>query len=323
MYNVLSCQCAPESDSLISRLRWLQKNSPMFHVVPWELFPRNLKIQVLYFDSFDSIGTYHSISFHNSVTKTDTPQLPPNIHIHRSNQAMTYYISITGLRLKSWFHFFRFTSYTMPAMSQAKAAKGNVYADGTYMDGVFHTLSVWEDRSSMTKFMASGAHVKAMKIDHEVSRETRIFGYEGDKIPSWEEARAIWETNAKLHVPRRKGTVQPTKRTYLRSLNGTNLIFAGILLVASIAWSGYVSQHGVTANWLRYNVKIPIDINSLRKIDCLTFVLIGSKKFKNKSLHVALKFWYVVIRKRITVEPMKFHWCITCCRRKQKTHIFS
>ena len=175
---------------------------------------------------------------------------------------MTYYVSVTGLRLKSWFHFFQFTSFTVPAMKQAKAAKGNIFADGIYRDGVFHTLTVWENRSSMTRFMASGPHAKAMKITRHISYDTRVYGYEAEDIPSWDEARTIWHEKARVHgAPPRTNkhthdgshTTTMTTRmavgggTTWYGLNRVNLISIGLLLIATIAWTGYVpSQHVIS-----------------------------------------------------------------------------
>lgn len=112
-----------------------------------------------------------------------------------------YYISITGLTLKSALHFPKFAFYTMPIWKQAKAANGNHFADGNYARGTFFTLTVWDNRRAMTRFMTSGAHAKAMKIINDVAirEQTKIYSYESDKIPTWEEAIEIWNVNAKPH----------------------------------------------------------------------------------------------------------------------------
>ena len=90
-------------------------------------------------------------------------------------------------------------------MTQARSAVGNISAEGNYLDGVLHTLSVWEDRKSMSKFMASGAHSKAMKIMGEISLDGAIvYGYESDEIPSWDEAVAIWKAKGIYHGPVRR-----------------------------------------------------------------------------------------------------------------------
>ena len=149
---------------------------------------------------------------------------------------MTYYISITGMRLKSIWHFPRFVSYSKPSMTQAKAAAGNISADGNYVDGVLHTLSVWEDRKSMTRFMASGAHAKAMKVISDIALDGAVvYGYESDEIPTWEEAVAIWKENGIYHGSSRTKQVsksQPLSRYNFSILVPTTLLAVWLLKTA-------------------------------------------------------------------------------------------
>jgi len=120
-----------------------------------------------------------------------------------------YYVSVTGLTLKSNLYLPKFLSYAIPASRQAAAAEGNLFSDQQCIDGVHHTLTVWEDKQSMRKYMLSGAHAKAMKIFREFANleyGTKTHGYESDSIPSWKEAIEIWDTEAKLH-----GKPRPSK----------------------------------------------------------------------------------------------------------------
>ena len=82
---------------------------------------------------------------------------------------MKYYISITGLDLKAFYHAPKFWMYAIPAMGQARSSEGNISADGNTIQGTHHTLSVWEDRKSMLNYMRKGSHVKAMKILDDVA----------------------------------------------------------------------------------------------------------------------------------------------------------
>ena len=86
-------------------------------------------------------------------------------------------------------------------MQQAQTAAGNISASGTYRDGVLHTLSVWEDKQSMRKFLVAGAHMQAMKVSDAVSTKTgtKVYGYTTDTIPTMDEAIALWKTNGTRH----------------------------------------------------------------------------------------------------------------------------
>jgi hypothetical protein len=114
---------------------------------------------------------------------------------------MTYYISITGLRVKSIWHFPQFAYHASQSMKQAQQANGNVSARGNYKHGVHHTLSIWKDRKSMARYMASGAHAQAMKMANALSATNgiQVYGYESDTIPSWEQALDLWKERGMRH----------------------------------------------------------------------------------------------------------------------------
>jgi hypothetical protein len=112
-----------------------------------------------------------------------------------------YYVSITGLTLKSFLYYPKFMYYAGPSSMQAQNADGNVLTRTTSVNGVQHTLTVWEDKMAMRKFMVAGAHRKAMAITSEVAvlEKTKVYGYESDTVPTWDEAIEMWEKHGKLH----------------------------------------------------------------------------------------------------------------------------
>jgi hypothetical protein len=130
-----------------------------------------------------------------STTSTTTPETTT------TTTTTKYYVSITGIKLKSIWHFPKFQSYSGPSMKQSQKADGNISSQGNYRNGVLHTLSVWKDRKSMARFMASGAHARAMKINDEVSvsSTTKVYGYETDTIPTWDEAILLWDEHGTRH----------------------------------------------------------------------------------------------------------------------------
>ena len=104
------------------------------------------------------------------------------------------YVSITGLQLHSMWKTPKFWMYAIPSMIQARSSPGNVYADARQIDGIHHTLSVWEDQRSMLNFLRSGDHVKAMKIFDDIATG-KVYGYEtnDDAVPTWEEVRKLYD----------------------------------------------------------------------------------------------------------------------------------
>lgn len=86
---------------------------------------------------------------------------------------------------------------------QAEAASGNITASihGPY-SGIYHTMTVWKDRSSMLRCYVSGAHAKAMKLTNEISSNpegTKVYGYSTGHIPTWDEASSLWDKHGVRH----------------------------------------------------------------------------------------------------------------------------
>ena len=50
----------------------------------------------------------------------------------------------------------------------------------------------------MLNYLREGAHVKAMKASKAVGKYGKVYGYESDTIPTWTEARKIWEDNGRV-----------------------------------------------------------------------------------------------------------------------------
>lgn len=101
------------------------------------------------------------------------------------------YISITGLQLKSWWKVFSFYRYAIPAMAQAKASEGLIFADAKKINGVYHTVSVWQTKEHMLNYVHSGAHMNAITSFNQIATG-KTFGYESREIPSWQEVHRRW-----------------------------------------------------------------------------------------------------------------------------------
>ena len=80
-----------------------------------------------------------------------------------------YYVSVTGLRVKSIWHMPTFARHAYTSKRQADSAEGNIHASVKSRDGVQHTLTVWRDKASMRRYFVSGAHREAMKLTPLIS----------------------------------------------------------------------------------------------------------------------------------------------------------
>lgn len=106
------------------------------------------------------------------------------------------YISITGLKPRNWFSFFRFWTLAIPSFNQAQKAKGLQSAAVKKIKGYQCTLTAWESRDLMLDFMRSGAHLKAMKSFHRIATG-KTYGFEATKLPTWEEAFTLLQEKGK------------------------------------------------------------------------------------------------------------------------------
>ena len=101
------------------------------------------------------------------------------------------FISVTRLRLRSFWKLPRFMFHAMRSQRQAKSAPGNLEVlAGSEQNWVFWTITMWKDEASMRAFMLSGNHRKAMPVLNEIVDEAAVTHWEqdSDKFPKWPEA---------------------------------------------------------------------------------------------------------------------------------------
>lgn len=106
------------------------------------------------------------------------------------------YVSITGLSLKGPWHMPMFWWHAFRSMTQAQRAPGNLSATARTIDGVHHTLSVWQDQAAMRAFLAAGAHGQAMAAFRGMATG-RTIGFAAQTAPDWEQAHRIWLERAR------------------------------------------------------------------------------------------------------------------------------
>ncbi len=107
-----------------------------------------------------------------------------------------FYVSITGLKPKSFWTILLFWRHAIPSKMQADSAPGILFSDVKKINSIQHTLTAWESKSHMMAFLHSGAHLIAMKNFRKIATG-KTFGYESDRIPSWDEVHDLWLKNGK------------------------------------------------------------------------------------------------------------------------------
>ena len=73
------------------------------------------------------------------------------------------YVSITGLKTKNFFSWFKFWVLAIPAFRAAQRAKGIIFCETKKIKNYHHTLTVWESKNEMLHYKKSPSHIKAMQ----------------------------------------------------------------------------------------------------------------------------------------------------------------
>jgi hypothetical protein len=105
------------------------------------------------------------------------------------------YIAVSGLKPKGIIGTIRFWMLAIPTFKKAKSSEGILFCGAKSVKGYHHTFTVWDSKESMKKFVLSHTHLKAIKAYPKIAKGFTVT-YEGDNIPSWEEALMIWERDA-------------------------------------------------------------------------------------------------------------------------------
>lgn len=101
------------------------------------------------------------------------------------------HVSITGLKLRRFWHAPRFWHHAFASMAQAKAAPGCLAAEARTIDGIHHTRSVWASKEDMRVFLRSGAHLRAMKAFSAIATG-KTYGFDTRHVPDWPTTQALW-----------------------------------------------------------------------------------------------------------------------------------
>lgn len=106
-------------------------------------------------------------------------------------------VSITSLRLRSRFGFFRLSWNGLKISLQARRQPGFIQMKNTGSGYLHYTLSAWANEEDVKRFSRSGAHLEAMKNARTLAKEIRIHTFEADAIPDWKDAKSLIERNGR------------------------------------------------------------------------------------------------------------------------------
>jgi len=105
------------------------------------------------------------------------------------------YVSITGLKTKNIFSWFKFWVLAIPAFRAAQRAKGIIFCETKKTKNYHHTLTVWESKNDMLHYKKSGSHMKAMQSFKNIATG-KICSYETNLLPTWDQALERFNNDA-------------------------------------------------------------------------------------------------------------------------------
>jgi hypothetical protein len=107
-------------------------------------------------------------------------------------------ITITSIKLQSAWYFFKLSWHGLHISLQCKKTPGFLHIKNTGFGYDHFTMSAWKNEADMKAFARSGAHLTAMKQSAQLANEIRTYTFEGDKLPTWREAKELLKANGKL-----------------------------------------------------------------------------------------------------------------------------
>lgn len=100
------------------------------------------------------------------------------------------FVSITRLRIRSWWFLPPFLLQTRGAIEQARHAPG--FRAGSLLRDrhlTFWTMTLWREPADMRAYIASGSHLAAMpRLLHWCDEASIVHWQAGDSLPDWPEA---------------------------------------------------------------------------------------------------------------------------------------
>lgn len=108
------------------------------------------------------------------------------------------FVTVTSLKLKSVWLYFKLTYNAMHIVKQCKTETGFIKMKNTGFGYNHYTLSLWKTEENLKRFARSGAHLIAMKMSRSIATEIRTYTYKADEMPAWREAKALLAEKGKV-----------------------------------------------------------------------------------------------------------------------------
>ena len=101
-------------------------------------------------------------------------------------------ITITSIRLKSIWKFFKLSLFALQNTKQLHKSKGMLKFKKTGLGRLHYTLTVWETEDDLKTFAyGNGSHKQFMSRSKEIASEIGTYTFESNEIPDWKTAKKL------------------------------------------------------------------------------------------------------------------------------------
>lgn len=107
-------------------------------------------------------------------------------------------ITVTSIKLRSVWYFFRLSLFGYRIQKQAASENGFIKMKNTGFGYEHFTLSAWQNEADLKRFARSGEHSAAMKRTRELATEVRTYTFTADKLPEWPAAKKLLKEKARV-----------------------------------------------------------------------------------------------------------------------------
>jgi hypothetical protein len=108
------------------------------------------------------------------------------------------FVTVTSLRLKSIWRFFKLSWLGLKISNQARNEKGFLAIKSTGLGKLHYTLTLWQTEEDLKRFAHSGEHLKAVKQSASLASEICTYTYSSKQLPDWPSAKKLLNDNGKL-----------------------------------------------------------------------------------------------------------------------------
>jgi hypothetical protein len=108
------------------------------------------------------------------------------------------HVTVTSLKLRSVWGFFKLSLFGLKISQQAKAEKGFIAIKNTGFGLLHYTLTHWQTEEDLKRFAHNGQHQLAMKESAKLATEIRTYTYASEALPDWATAKKLLNEKGKL-----------------------------------------------------------------------------------------------------------------------------